>query len=205
MAPDPKLHMHRVLALAAVALVLGAVSIVGAAAQDTRAEDSGAWALLKKPGHIVLLRHSNAPESPPDADKVDFKNCATQRNLDDAGRAQARRIGNEFRKHGITRVRLVSSQYCRARETAKLTGLGPVQDLPALNQVYLADLGGMKETAKKSRQFMRTILAKQMTMIVSHVSNIQSIAGVVLSSGEMAVVHIDLSGSVAVDGRIKVP
>lgn len=52
---------------------------------------------------------------------------------------------------------------------------------------------------------MQTIPAKQRTVMVSHVTNIQSIARVSLSSGEMAIVHIDPSGVVVVDGRIKVP
>lgn len=129
----------------------------------------------------------------------------TQRKLDDAGRAQARRLGDEFRKHGIKTVHLVSRQYCRAIETAKLTGLGAVRELPALNQVFLADVGRMLESGEKGRQFMQTIPAKQRTVMVSHVTNIQSIAGVSLSSGEMAIVHIDPSGVVVVDGRIKVP
>ncbi|MGH6664484.1 MAG: histidine phosphatase family protein [Pseudolabrys sp.] len=153
----------------------------------------------------MLLRHANSPESPPDDSPVDFKNCETQRKLDDAGRAQAKRLGNEFRKHGITRVRIFSSQYCRALDTARLNGLGPVKELPALNQVYLADLGGMREAGDKGRAFMKTVPAKQLTMLVSHVTNIQSIAGVSLSSGELAVVHFDVAGALAVDGRIKVP
>lgn len=175
------------------------------ASPSVRADDEALWALLKKPGHIVLLRHSNAPGATPEPDGIDLKNCAIQRNLDDEGRAQARRIGDAFRKHGISHARLVSSQFCRALETAKLTRLGPVQSLPALNQVFLADFSGMKETAEKAGKFMKTIPAKQLTVMVSHVSNIQSIAGVGLSSGEMAVVHLDASGAVAVDGRIKVP
>ena len=175
-----------------------------AATCAARADDDATWALMKKPGHVVLLRHSNSPESPPDAD-VKFNDCSTQRNLDDAGRAQARRLGDEFRKHGVKAAALVSSQYCRARETAKLLNLGAVRDLPALNQVFLTDISGMRETGEKSRQYMKTIPAKQLTVMVSHVTNIQSIAGANLSSGELAVVHLDASGAVVVDGRVKVP
>ena len=105
------------------------------------------WALLKTPGHVVLLRHSNAPGATPEPYGIDLKNCAIERSLDDDRRAQGRRVGDAFRKHGITRVRLVSSQFCRALETARLTKLGPVAGLPALNQVFLADLSGMRETA----------------------------------------------------------
>jgi phosphohistidine phosphatase SixA len=175
------------------------------AAQAARADDNDTWALLKKPGHIVLLRHGHSPESPPDADKLDLKNCATQRKLDDAGRAQAARVGDAFRKHGIKAARVFSSRYCRAMDTAKLTKLGAVQPLPALDQVYLADVGGMRETKEKTRDFMKKIPANQLTVLVSHVTNIFSITGVNLDSGEIAVVHMEPSGEVTVDGRIKVP
>ena len=184
-------------------LALLAASLL--AVQGARADENDMWALLKKPGHMALLRHSNAPETPIETDSTNLKNCAIQRNLDEAGRAQARRIGDEFRKHGITRVRFVSSQYCRALETAKLTKLGPVRELPALNLVFTSEFSAMRETAEKTRKFMKTIPPNQLTVFVSHVGNIQSIAHVVLSSGEIVVVHIDAAGAVVVDGRIMVP
>jgi phosphohistidine phosphatase SixA len=186
-------------------LAVALLAIVLLAMPGARGGDDAAWDLLKQPGHMVLLRHSNAPGATVEPDDIDLKNCTIQRNLDEAGRAQARRIGDQFRKHGISSARLIASQFCRAMETAKLTGLGPVQGLPALNQVMLADFGGMRESAEKTRQFMKIIPAKQLTILVSHVSNIQSIAGVMLSSGEMAVVHLDAAGDVTVDGRITVP
>lgn len=163
------------------------------------------WALMKKPGHIVLLRHSNAPGSIPESNDMDMKNCAIQRNLDDEGRAQAARIGNEFRKHRIGKVKLVSSEYCRAMETAKVMKLGPVTPLRFLNQVFLADIPGMREAGVKGREYMKKIPAKQLTLLVTHVTNIQSIAGAKLDSGEMAVVHFDPAGEVVVDGKIMVP
>jgi phosphohistidine phosphatase SixA len=187
-----------------VGSLIGAVFLGFIAAPTAHADNDATWALLKKPGHVVLLRHSNAPESPPDGD-VKFNDCSTQRNLDEAGRAQARRLGDEFRKHGIKAASLVSSQYCRAMETGKLMKLGAVRGLPALNQVFLADVSGMRDAGEKGRQFIKTISAHQLTVLVTHVTNIQSIAGANLSSGELAVVHFDPSGSVVVDGSIKVP
>jgi len=167
--------------------------------------DDALWALLKKPGHIALLRHSNAPGQVQESNDMDFKNCSIQRNLDDAGRAQAGRIGNEFRKRGFRQVRLLSSLYCRAMDTAKLTKLGPVKPQPVLNQVFLADIGGMREAGAKSRALLKTLSRGPLTMLVSHVTNIQAIAGVQLDSGQMAVVHLDAAGEVVVDGKITVP
>ena len=189
---------------AAAAALLAAVFLL-AAPRGSSASDDDVWALMKKPGHIVRLRHAYSPESPPDADTVDFKNCATQRNLDADGRAHAARIGDAFRKNGIKNARLLSSQYCRAMQTASLTKLGAVRELSALNQVFLMDLGDMARTRDETRRFMKTIPAGQLTVLVSHVSNISAIAGVNLASGELAVVHMEPSGDVTVDGRIKVP
>jgi phosphohistidine phosphatase SixA len=163
------------------------------------------WALMKKPGHTVLLRHSNAPGSGPESNDMDMKNCAIQRNLDADGKAQAVRIGDAFRKHKISSVKLVSSEYCRAMETAKLMKLGPVTPMRDLNQVFLADLPAMKEAGVKGREYLKKIPAKQLTVLVTHVTNIQSIAGAKLESGEMAVVHLDPAGEVVVDGKIMVP
>jgi phosphohistidine phosphatase SixA len=176
------------------------VGLIGAQTADA-ADD--AWALLKKPGHIVLLRHSNAPGSVPESNDMDFKDCSIQRNLDAEGRAQAGRIGDAFRKHGIRRVQLLSSQYCRAIETAKLTKLGPVKQAPVLNQVVLSQPAEMRDAGVKGLALLKTI--KSLTVLVSHVTNIQAIADVKLDSGEMAIVHFDKSGKLIVDGRIMVP
>ena len=163
------------------------------------------WALLKKPGHIILLRHSNAPGNTPESNDVNFKDCSIQRNLDAEGKPQAARIGDEFRKRQIATLRLISSQYCRALDTARLTKLGPVTQNPVLNQVFLANPGQMSEAATKGRELMKKIPAKQLTMLVTHVSNIQAMSGAKLDSGEMAVVHFDKSGEVVVDGKITIP
>lgn len=192
--------MGRTISILIISMALSTLAIVSA-----RADDGDAWALMKKPGHIVLLRHANAPEQPPDAEKVDFKNCATQRKLDEAGRAQAKRVGDEFRKHGIGQARLFSSQYCRAMDTGRLTGLGPVKELPLLNQTYLGDPGGMRQASETARAFMKKLPPGPLPILVSHVPNIQAISGTMLSSGEFAVVHVDASGGVVVDGRVKVP
>jgi phosphohistidine phosphatase SixA len=171
-------------------------------AQTATAND--VWALLNKPGHIILLRHSNAPGSVLEPDK-DFSDCSLQRNLDEAGRAQAARIGDEFRKHKIAHVKLLSSQYCRALDTAKLTKLGPVTPQPILNQVTYLQLEAMRNAGVQGRELMKKIPANQLTMLVTHVTNIQAIADVKLDSGEMAVVHFGPSGDVVVDGKIMVP
>ena len=163
------------------------------------------WALLRKPGHVVLLRHSNAPGSQTESNDMNFKDCSIQRNLDADGKAQAARIGDAFRKHGIAKLQLIASQYCRAIETAKLTRLGPVSESLVLNLVYIADLVAKSAASKKSVELIRKIPPNRLTMLVTHIGNIQAIAATSLEPGEMVVVHLDKSGGIAVDGKITVP
>ena len=163
------------------------------------------WALLRKPGHVVLLRHSNAPGGQTEPNDMNFKDCSIQRNLDAGGKAQAARIGDAFRKHGIAKLQLIASQYCRAIDTARLTGLGPVNESAVLNLVYVADLFAKNAALKNGVELIRKIPPNQLTMLVTHVGNIQAIASTSVESGEMVVVHLDKSGGIAVDGKITVP
>jgi len=163
------------------------------------------WALLRKPGHVVLLRHSNAPGSQTESNDMNFKDCSIQRNLDADGKAQAARIGDAFRKHGIAKLQLIASQYCRAIETAKLARLGPVSESLVLNLVYIADLVAKSAASKKSVELIRKIPPNRLTMLVTHIGNIQAIAATSLEPGEMVVVHLDKSGAVVVDGKITLP
>jgi broad specificity phosphatase PhoE len=72
-------------------------------------------------GEVLLIRHAAAPGT---GDPAGFRlgDCATQRNLSDTGREQARAIGDWLRDRGIERARVYSSQWCRCLETAELDG-----------------------------------------------------------------------------------
>jgi len=103
---------------------------------------AGAWAApvvalaeLARPGRVLMLRHANAPGT---GDPQNFRldDCATQRNLDHAGRAQAVALGERLAQAGVAGARLYSSQWCRCIETARLLDLGAVETLPALNSFY---------------------------------------------------------------------
>jgi len=97
------------------------------------------WEALRQPGAVVIVRHSYAPGAfdPPDARLDD---CSTQRNLDAAGRAQARRIGDAFRQHGVTVGTVLSSPRCRCLETARLAFGKAESWLPLQGALRDADL-----------------------------------------------------------------
>lgn len=87
---------------------------------------------LAQPGHVLLLRHANAP-GVGDPPAMKLSDCSTQRNLDDIGRNQARALGQRLRAAGVTNAHVYTSELCRCRETAQLLNVGTVEALPALN------------------------------------------------------------------------
>ncbi len=121
--------LRRIGRLAVCLLALSLVTTPDVAADDSRE----AWAALAKGGHVALIRHGNAPPGyggDPPGFKLD--DCATQRNLDERGREQARALGEAFRKHGVRVDRILSSPVCRCLDTARLMAVGPVESSWAL-------------------------------------------------------------------------
>jgi len=109
------------LALAVLAIILTAVPALAA-------DEADAWAALVKGGHVAVIRHGNAPPGyGGDPPGFRFDDCTTQRNLDDMGRAQAKALGEAFRKNGVRVDRIASSPVCRCLETAELMAVGSVE------------------------------------------------------------------------------
>lgn len=99
---------------------------------------------------------------------------------------------------------MISSQFCRAIETAKLMRLGAVQELAALNYVNFED-PQLNAIIAKTSQALRAIAPRQLAVAVTHISNVKALTGVTPASAEMVVVKFDAAGKLAVAGRIPPP
>jgi len=75
---------------------------------------------MRQGGHTIYFRHGPTDSSQKDTDPNNLANCATQRNLTEAGRQQARAIGEALRTLKIPTGDVRTSEYCRAREYARL-------------------------------------------------------------------------------------
>ena len=89
---------------------------------------------LKKGGHVVFFRHAQTAKDYADQADPNMKldDCSTQRQLNDVGKRQAKEIGEAFKKYDIPVGDVITSQYCRAWETADLA-FGRHEENPALN------------------------------------------------------------------------
>ena len=158
------------------------------------------WPALESGGHIVLLRHALAPGTgdPPGFDVAD---CATQRNLSERGREQARRIRTLFRSNGIDSARVYSSQWCRCLETARLLELGPVTELPILNSFFQVYHRRDKQTRQLTEWLARQDLSVPL-VLVTHQVNITALTGVFPGSGELVLLRYDKSAEFTVVGTL---
>lgn len=86
-------------------------------------------------GGVLLIRHASTEPGLGDPPGFVLDQCHTQRNLSDAGRAEARAMGAWFRQHGLQPQAVLSSQWCRCLDTARLA-LGRVEPWPALNSTF---------------------------------------------------------------------
>lgn len=169
------------------------------AAEPSEAE---AWAALARPGTVALMRHAYAPgNGDPEGFKLD--DCATQRNLNDQGRAQARATGEAMRRRGIRVATVISSPWCRCKETAALLDFGPVGIKPWLMSVHAAPSQEAART-KALRAYVSEIPIDKKTFIVTHQFNIRALLARPTASGAMVVVEPTADGAVKYLGSIHV-
>ena len=160
--------------------------------------DEKLWSLLKGGGQVVLIRHTVTTPGAGDPPGMRLDDCSTQRNLTDAGRAHARRIGAAFRSRGIPVERVLSSPWCRCLETAELAfGKAEVSDA-------LSNLFGRSENRERQVNEMRALTAGKTNgenlVLVTHGSTIHALTGVSPGTGEMVLLS---RGEVV--GRISIP
>ena len=93
-----------------------------------------AWNLAKEGDKIILIRHSLAPGGgDPQGFKID--DCDTQRNLNRKGINQSKKIGKLFKKNKVPVDQVLSSQWCRCKDTAKYA-FGNFKEFTALNSTF---------------------------------------------------------------------
>jgi broad specificity phosphatase PhoE len=162
--------------VAAGVLALAALSLAAQAAVAEELPLSGRSLAdaLRRGGYVIYFRHAGTDWSQDDQVAVDgdWKSCDSgrMRQLSDQGRKAARSIGEAFRRLQIPVGRVLSSEYCRARQTAELMNLGPVAPTRAIMNMLVADMvGGRAAVIERARRELgRLPEAGTNTVIVAH-------------------------------------
>lgn len=165
------------------------------------AADDRLWALLARGGQVVLVRHAVTTAGVGDPAGMRVDDCATQRNLIDEGRGQARHTGDAFRARKIPVERVLTSPWCRCMETARLAWNVAAETTPALGNLY-----GRPENQAAQVRELRTLAGgwrnKGNLILVSHGSTIGALTGVWPEPMEMVIVTPQAPDTFVVAGRL---
>jgi phosphohistidine phosphatase SixA len=176
-------------------LIVAALLLPGLAS----ASEEAAWNTLRQ-GGIVLFRHAQAPGGG-DPPGMRLGDCATQRNLDAAGRAQAARIGQAFRDRGVAVGAVLASGWCRTLETADLAFPGRATREAAFDSFFASRNDEPARTAQ-ARRLLRGWSGPGALFVSTHQVNITALTGIFPASGE-GIVLARRNGELAVVGRIR--
>ena len=185
---------RRVIVLSVLAVVLAVLGPSPAGAEDS------VWEALRGGGKIVILRHASTEPGLGDPPGFRLDDCATQRNLSEAGRTEARRIGAAFASRAIPVARVLSSRWCRCVETARLA-FGRVEPWASLDSFF-----DDRSREPQQTRAVRALIAEPLTggnlILVTHQVNITALTGVAPAMGEMVVLSPEPRGGFKIIGRL---
>lgn len=161
----------------------------GAPAAVQRVTVKDAAQQLAGGGWILMMRHEQTVPGVGDPPNFSLDDCATQRNLSDAGRARARRAGEAMRAAGLVPAVVRAGRWCRVRETAELA-FGRFETWTALDSFF-----GQSERAGAHRErvidFARSYAGSGHAMLVTHQVNITGALEVYPEMGEVIAARLE--------------
>ena len=175
---------------------LACLLILFSTAQAAEMGSEALWQRLRAGGAIVLMRHAATTPGIGDPPGFELGKCATQRNLSDAGRRDARAIGTAFRSRGIVPGVVWSSRWCRCLDTARLA-FDQAQPEPTLDSLFNDDDAASTAKLRELRSKLAARRETSLLVLVTHDVNIRALTRQSLAPGEMVV-------TVLRDGRLEV-
>lgn len=181
-------------------LVSGLLALVLSAPSFADVGSAEAWKALREGSAVLMMRHALAPGT---GDPANFKlgDCSTQRNLNQAGREQARAWKPFLAEHGITEARVFSSQWCRCMDTATEMNMGEVTGWSPLNS-FFQNLGDGPDQTRETIDGVNAMSGGAPIILVSHQVNTTALTGVYPASNEGVIIALPLSDSPEILARV---
>ncbi len=145
------------------------------------------WKPARDGDKVIFIRHAIAPGG---GDPPGFKinDCNTQRNLSQAGIDQSKKIGMLFSKNQIKIDQVLTSQWCRCKDTAKYA-FTRFKEFSALNSTFQSSfIKNEKKQIRELRSFVKNWRGKGKNLIlITHYSIITAITDSLPGSGEIII------------------
>ena len=137
-------------------------------------------------GKIIFIRHAYAPGGG-DPDGFDISNCASQRNLSKEGITQSKNIGKFFSENNIQIDKVLSSEWCRCKQTAKYA-FNKYETRSFLNSFFSAKFASNKnKQIYDLKKYINEWSGDNNLVLVTHYVTIQEVLNVTSSSGELII------------------
>ena len=166
--------------------------------------DEGLWAQLRRGGLVIFIRHASTVAGLGDPPGYSLEKCETQRNLSDAGREEARRIGERLRSERVPIARVYTSPWCRCRETATLA-FGRADDWEPLSSFF--DFPDREpDYTERVKQRIASLDRRQLrgnTVMVTHNVNIAALTRQSVAPGELVVTRAEGCCALRTLGRLR--
>ena len=173
-------------------LFIGLLNFTSNALADDKILDS-----LQEGKKLIFIRHALAPGNG-DPDNFKINDCSTQRNLNKKGIDQSILIGDFFKKNKIQIDKVLSSEWCRCKDTAKYA-FKKFEVFQALNSFY-DERFAENETKqiKDLKKLINSWSSDKNLVLVTHYVVISSILNVGSSSGELIITdkNLNIIGSI---------
>ena len=135
--------------------------------------------------NIIFLRHAIAPGFG-DPDNFNLNNCNTQRNLNKEGILQSKNIGTYFKSNNIRFSEVLSSEWCRCKDTVKEMKIGKWKTFSGLNS-FFQGYSNKDKVLKKLNKKLLTIKNNELILMVTHQVVISNITGIAPPSGGIVI------------------
>ena len=141
---------------------------------------------LKEGKKLIFIRHAIAPGNG-DPNNFDINDCSTQRNLDEKGIEESEKIGLFFKNNKIKIDKVLSSQWCRCKDTAKYA-FKNFETFNALNSFYDEKFAANEaKQIKDLKNYIKKWNSDKNLVLVTHFVVISSILNTGSSSGEIII------------------
>ena len=155
---------------------------------------------LEKGGKLIFIRHAYAPGNG-DPNNFNLNDCSTQRNLSNIGRKQSQYIGAFFRENKIKINKVLSSEWCRCKETAKIA-FEDYSTNSFLNSFYSSKYAKNKDKQiKELNNYIKKYKSNENLILVTHYVLISEVLNYGPSSGEIVVSdkNFNMIGSIEIN------
>ena len=155
---------------------------------------------LENGGKLIFIRHAYAPGIG-DPNNFNLNDCSTQRNLNSIGRKQSKDIGEFFRENKIKIYKILSSEWCRCKETADIA-FKNYSTNSFLNSFYNSKYAKNKDKQVLAlNNYVKKFKSDKNLIFVTHYVLISEVLNYGPSSGEIVVSDKDFNivGNVEID------